>query len=190
MKRVVGIVFVLVAMLTQPALAQNEIGPEGGKLYWLLLIILLPFAIILLNSRYERKNGAAFKGLKNLNWFGGSSKRRLDVALRKDQKYNPTRVKLIIRNTGNQAIDLAPPLLSFNGLFTKRSFLIKSVNGQLIYPLYLEPGREHKIDINLQGFYNKDKKLKSFGFVKLSVKDVKGRRFNAPKVRVNKYLFF
>ena len=63
------------------------------------------------------------------------------------------------------------------------------MDNRMFYPLYLEKGKNHTLDIDLYRFYRHDKGLKKYPKVKIVVFDVKGRRLAGKAVFLRKTLF-
>jgi len=179
MKRFVLWLFLFI--VCQTVHAQNEIGPEGKNLVWILLILPLLGIIYFVFKRKGEKHkwGKTF--------FIKRTKVRLE--LEKDRLYYPDYLKLTVKNSGNTDIDLDRPLLIFDNFWLKRKFRLKGMDNRLFYPLYLEKGKIHTLDIDLYHFYSHDKSLKKFPKVKIIVSDVNGKRLGSRVVFLRKTLF-
>ena len=164
-----------------PLFAQNEIGPEGHKLVWFLMI-LIPLFVYLLYLLFFKKNKSGKKGVF-------LKRTKVEMSLVKDRLYYPDYLKLTIKNTGNTDIDLDRPMLIFDNFWLKRKFRLKGTNQAQIYPLYLEQGKTHTLDIDLNGFYRHDKKLKKYPKTKISCYTVQGKRVGSKAVFLRKTLF-
>lgn len=178
MKRFVLLLFLTV--ICEAVFAQNEIGPEGKNLVWLLLALPV-FAIAYFIFR-NKGNG---EKLGDSSFF---KFRRVKLELQKDRLYYPDFLKLTVRNSGNADIDLDRPLLVFDNFWLKRKFRLNGMDNRLLYPLYLEKGKIHTLDIDIYRFYRHDKRLKKFPKVKIVVSDVKGRRLGSKAVFLRKTL--
>ena len=175
--------FLLSVLLSysQLILAQNEIGPEGDKLIWFLFI---PLIIIVFFFVFRKKSK---KTKVKQNPFFRRSKIR--VELEKDRLYYPNFLTLKVKNMGNYDIDLDKPLLLLDNFWIKRKFRLKGMDNRTFYPLYLEKGKIHTLQIDLTRFYLHDKKLKKFPKAKLIIYDVKGKKLGSKSVYLRKTLF-
>ncbi len=181
MKR--GFIFLILFINSFFVFAQTEVGPEGPKLLWGLLLVILLFSVIFLIGRFlERKK----EGAKKKSVFKRNS---LSIQLEKDKVYFPDFLTLSVQNTGNRAVDLDQPLLIFSNLWIKRNFRLKGMHNRQIYPLYLEAGKTHKLEIDLNRFYRHDKSLKKYPKSKIVIYDVKGKKFGSRSIFLRKTLF-
>lgn len=162
--------------------AQNEIGPEGNKLLWLLPVLVVIILVVLISSNTGREKNKSSK--KTVFAF-----RKISVELEKDALYYPDNLKLTVTNKGNADVDLDKPLLIFDNFWLKRKFRIKGTGRYQFYPLYLAKGETHSINIELDRFYGHDKKLKRFPKVKVEVYDVNGKKLGSRSVFLRKTLF-
>lgn len=156
--------------------AQNEVKPDGDKLVWLLLILATG---IILFSVFGKKG----KGKQPVFIL-----QRIKVELEKNKLFYPDYVKMSVKNTGNIDIDLDRPLLVFDNFWLKRKFRLKGIESRSLYPLYLEKGKTHQLNIDLNHFYLYDKKLKSYPKVKISVFNMKGKRLGSNSIYLRKTL--
>lgn len=162
--------------------AQNEIGPEGSKLIYVLGGVVLISLVFLIGKKLAGKNKKTkakqtpFFRIKNVS-----------VQLEKDTLYYPDNLTLTVKNKGFD-IDLDQPLLVFDNFWLKRKFKIKGMDNHLFYPLYLEKGKTHTLTIDLNRFYSHDKKLKKFPKAKIIVYDVKGKKVGSSSVFLRKTL--
>ncbi len=180
MKKVVLLAFLL--MSSHLLFAQNEIGPEGHKILWVLIILLvLVLAFIFMAKPFKRNHK---KGNKPL-----FPNRKVSMNLEKDTLYYPDNLSLNIKNTGNTDIDLDQPLLVFDNFWIKRKFKLKGMENRTFYPLFLEKGKTHTLHINLTRFYGHDKRLKKFPKAKVYLADVKGKKLGSKSVFLRKTLF-
>lgn len=160
-------------------LAQNEVGPDGDKLVYIFLGIVALIVGFILTGRSSRKTKDG----------GGASlfrNGRVRIELEKSALYYPDRLKLTVKNTGKTDIDLAQPLLVFDNFWLKRKFRLKGSNNYHFYPLYLEKGKTHTLDIDLLRFYGHDKRLRKFPKAKIYLEDVKGRKLGNRAVFLRK----
>lgn len=176
-----ALVLLIILLKSQIIFAQSEVGPEGGKLIWFLLIpLILALVFFVFRKKDLKKTGGKKPFFQN---------RRVKIELEKDSLYYPDNLKLRIKNSGNSDIDIGQPLLVFDNFWLKRKFKLKGVGNRVFYPLYLEKGKTHTLQIDLTGFYAHDKKLKKFPKAKVSVFDVKGKRMGSKSVYLRKTLF-
>jgi hypothetical protein len=167
--------------LSKLIFAQNEIGPEGGKLIWVLIVLM---AIVFFFFIFWKKDKKTAKDKKPL-----FQNRKVKVELEKDSLYYPDSLKLKVTNSGNTDIDLDKPLLILDNFWLKRKFKLKGMENRTFYPLYLEKGKTHSLQIDLNRFYSHDKSLKKFPKAKVSIFDVKGKRLGSKSVYLRKTLF-
>jgi hypothetical protein len=166
----------LILVSTLKLSAQNEVRPDGDKIMWVFLILIV--GIIL--SFVFRKKGNKKKPLIALQ--------RVKIELEKDRLYYPDYLKLTVKNIGNVDIDLARPLLTFDSFWMKRKFRLKGFENRTFYPLYLVKGHTHNLNIDLNHFYGYDKKLKRYPKVKVTLFNVKGQRLGSKSVYLRKTL--
>lgn len=173
----------LLLTLTIPGLklfAANEVAPEGGKLFWALSVLLVGVVLLLL---FRKKRGNQSKTQKPLfQW------KKVKIELEKERIYYPDTIKLTVKNSGNSDIDLDKPLLIFDNFWLNRKFKLKGVGNYSFYPLYLERGKTHTLQIDLKRFYLHDKKLKKFPKIKVKLFDVKGKHLGSKSVYIRKTL--
>ena len=170
---------VLALLLSNRAMAANEIGPEGLNLLLIVLISIISLTIIWL--LFFRKGKLSFPK----NPFS----RKLNVKLVKNKYYKPTHLNLIIENISKKDIDIEAPVILFRKLFAKRKFKLKGINKSEIYPLYLEKGKTHDLNINLSVFHNYDRKLKKYYWCRVFFGDTKGRKYSTKYVKLRSSLF-
>lgn len=174
--------FILVFILNSHLIfAQNEIGPEGGKLIWFLII---PIIVVVLVFAFRKKKVKKAKVKKPL-----FANRKVKITLEKDRLYYPDNLKMTVLNNGNSDVDLDKPLLVLDNFWLKRKFKLKGMGNRTFYPLYLEKGKSHTLQIDLSRFYSHDKKLKKFPKAKVVVFDIKGKRLGSKSVFLRKTLF-
>ncbi len=176
-----ALIFSIFLLNSQLIFAQNEIGPEGDKLVWIFLILIAAGLSFLIFRKKDKKNSKAKKPL--------FQNRKVNIKLEKDSLYYPGNLKLIVKNSGNIDIDLDRPLLVFDNFWLKRKFKLKGMGNRTFYPLYLEKGKTHTLQIDLTRFYSHDKSLKKFPKAKVYVFDVKGKRLGSKSVYLRKTLF-
>jgi hypothetical protein len=156
--------------------AQNEIGPDGDKIVWVMLILA---AVIIISVVFSKRG----KGKQPL-----IALQRIKIDLQKDRLYYPDNIKLTVKNTGNADIDLDRPMLIFDNFWLKRKFRLKGMESRSFYPLYLEKGKTHDLNIDLNHFYSYDRKLKRYPKIKLILFNLKGKRLDSNSVYLRKTL--
>jgi hypothetical protein len=161
--------------------AQNEVGPEGEKLIWVFIIVIVFALSFLIFRKRDKKTAKVHKPL--------FQQKRVTVRLEKDKLYYPNNIKLTVENIGNKDLDLDRPLLILDNFWLKRKFKLKGMGNRTYYPLYLEKGKTHTLQIDLTRFYSHDKKLKKFPKAKILIFDVKGKRLGSKSVYLRKTLF-
>jgi len=161
--------------------AQNEIGPEGEKLIWVFLVLVL---VILAFVVFFRKTAKSLKSSKKPLL----KIQKVKILLEKDKLYYPDSIKLKISNAGNTDIDLDKPLLVLDNFWLKRKFRLKGSENRIFYPLYLEKGKSHTLQIDLTRFYIHDKSLKIFPKAKVFVFNTKGKVLGSKSVYLRKTL--
>lgn len=169
-------------LLSKVLWAQNEIGPEGHKMLWVLLFILvIAGTFILFQKRFRKSSSSSDKAKQG--------RKKVHVQLEKDTVYYPDSLKLSVKNTGTADIDLDRPLLIFDNFWLKRKFRLKGFANRNFYPLYLEQGKTHTLQIDLPRFYKHDKKLRKYPKAKVIINDVKGKKLGSKSVFMRKTLF-
>ncbi|MCF6332587.1 MAG: hypothetical protein L3J11_04810 [Draconibacterium sp.] len=162
--------------------AQNEVKPDGDKLIWIFLVILLVAISFFIFRKSNNKNVSSVK-----NPF--LQFKRVEIQIEKDRLYYPDNLKLTVKNSGNTDLDLDRPLFILDNFWLKRKFKLKGMGNRIFYPLYLEKGKTHTLQIDLNRFYSHDKSLKKFPKAKVSIFDVKGKRLGSKSVYLRKTLF-
>ncbi len=162
-------------------LANNEVGPEGHKLAWLVFSIAVAIvAVVYFLGKKKRMGG--FK-------FGIPKREKVTVELKKDRLYYPRFLELTIINNGKSDVDLGNPFLVLSSIWVSRKFKLKGTNKKWYYPLYLIKNQSHTLNIDLHRFYGFDRTLKRLPRARVVVKDVKGRQLASTKVLLRKTLF-
>lgn len=170
------LLFVLL-VFTLKLFAQNEIGPDGDKLIWFLAIVLLLIAIFVFYMISKNKKGKPV-----------FAREKVKIGLQKDRLYYPDNIKLEVANIGNTDTDLDRPLLVFDNFWLKRKFRLKGSEGRFFYPLFLEKGKTHQLNIDLNHFYAYDKKLSRYPKVKVVIFNVKGKQLAKSAIYLRKTL--
>lgn len=179
MKQVLTVVFMLASAGT--LMADNEIGPEGHKLLWLLLLVAAGILTGGLMLKQRKNNGG--------KWFAFRPRKKVRVELRKDRLYYPRYLELTVTNEGRGDVDIASPLLVLKGFWYKRKFRLKGTNQNWFYPVYLNRNQAHTLQIDLHRFYGFDKTLKRLPKVRIIVSDINGRHLGSRQVILRKTLF-
>jgi len=162
--------------------ARNEVGPDGEKLLWMILVLLALSVVFLVLLKSGKKNSSSARR----PFFAF---KRVRVELNKDRLYYPDKLQLIVKNTGNTFVDLDRPLLVFDKFWLQRKFRLNGAGNRIFYPLYLEKGQEHTLEIDINRFYYHDKTLKRFPKTKIIIYDVKGKRLGSNSIYLRKTLF-
>ena len=178
------LVIFIFLLFTKILFAQNEVGPDGDKLIWVLIVALALGLVFLFLFRNSKRKSTASKKRRPL-----FSIRRVRVVLNKDRLYYPDKLQLIVKNIGNTYIDLDRPMLVFDKFWLQRKFRLNGSGNRIFYPLYLEKGKEHTLEIDINRFYQHDKTLKRFPKTKVIIYDVKGKRLASKSVYLRKTLF-
>ena len=169
------LLFILIGS-TQKLSAQNEVGPDGDKLFWFLLVILAAIIVFVAIRK---------KGDKKRPLF---AREKVKIELEKDRLYYPDYLTLNVKNTGNIDIDLDRPLLVFDNFWLKRKFRLSGTNNRVFYPLYMVKGYNHTLNIDLNHFYSYDRKLRKYPKVKITILNVKGKRLGSISIYLRKTL--
>ena len=177
-KSIIVIVFLLCSQLI---FAQNEVEPDGDKLVWILLFILIATISFFIFRKSDKKTGSAKIPFIQF--------KRVKIELEKDRLYYPDNLKLTVKNSSNTDLDLDQPLLIFDNFWLKRKFRLKGIGNRSFYPLYFEKGKTHSLQIDLNRFYSHDKSIKKFPKAKIILYDVKGKRLGSKSVFLRKTLF-
>jgi len=113
---------------------------------------------------------------------------KLDLTLEKDRFLRPQVLTITIRNIGKNVADIDAPVLEFQKIWTKRKFRLTGVNGYMNYPMYIDPGNRHQLQIETASFHQYDRSIKSFYWARVIVTDVDGRKWKSNKVKLRKSL--
>lgn len=170
------LILLIILVSAQPLFARNEIGPEGSKIAWILIALLVIVALWLFSGKKRNKKQPLI------------IRQRVRIEIEKDRLYFPDELKLTVKNTGNVDIDLDRPLLIFDNFWLKRKFRVKGMENRTFYPLYMIKNYTHTLNIDLNHFYSYDKKLKRYPKVKIIIFNVKGKRLGSNSVYLRKTL--
>ena len=171
---------VLLVGFSRVLFAQNEIGPEGKNLIWVLITGVVAVISFFIFRKGSKRNISGKRQI--FSW------ERLNIKLEKDRMYYPDNLTLTVKNKGNSDIDMDRPLLVFDNFWLRRKFRLNGMDNQMLYPLYLEKGKSHILNIDLYRFYRHDKKLKKYPKVKITIFNVKGKRLGSKAVFLRKTL--
>lgn len=162
-------------------LANNVVGPEGHKLVWLLVLVVV-LGLTAVFFLLKRKSPGGFK-------FKFPARKKVTVELKKDRLYYPRFLELVVTNQGESDVDVGSPMLVLSSIWVTRKFKLKGTNKNWYYPLYLMKNQTHTLNIDLHRFYGFDRTLKRLPRARVVVKDVKGRQLGSRKVLLRKTLF-
>lgn len=175
-----SLMLVVFLFFSQIGLAQNEVGPEGGKLFVVLaaaiLLALVMFLFINAKNIFNALQVALF------------SAEKIKIEIKKDRKYYPDILELIVKNTGRGDVDISQPVLVFDNFWFKRKFKLKGTNNYHFYPLILEKGNTHALKIDLNRFYRHDNRLKKYPKARIIITERKGKRLGTKSVFLRKTL--
>lgn len=162
----------------------NETDPEKLQLLRIIAILIVILVLIIgweiCKIWKNRKNsGGLFRFLKKV---------KLDVVLNKDRLFRPQILTLTIRNTGKYEADLNAPVLEFRKIWSKRKFKLNGIKGQQVYPLFLQPGITHQLEIETSTFHQYDRSIKSFYWARIYISDIEGRKWKSNNVKLRKSL--
>lgn len=175
------LITMLLLLLFTEVTAQNEVGPDGDKLLvFFLVVILVIVGLVAWDSLKQKKTGK-----RNYRFF---VREKISVTLEKDRRYYPDVLTITVKNTGKTDIDLDKPLLVFDNFWFKRKFRLKGFDNYSFYPLFLESGRSHQLPVNLNRFYQHDRKLKKYPKISVALYNVKGKRLGSTSVFIRKTL--
>lgn len=177
-----GFLLAFLLLFSKLIFAQNEVGPEGHKLMWGLLVLLVVTAVFVFTTKPFKKNRQKEKKPLFPN-------RKLQINVEKDALYYPDNLKLSVKNSGNIDVDLDQPLLVFDNFWLKRKFKLKGMGNRTFYPLFFEKGKSHTLQIDLTRFYGHDKSLKKFPKATIYLFDVKGKKLGKKSTYLRKTLF-
>ena len=158
-------------------------GVEKETLVWIIIILLiLLFAVI----RFETQHNIKFR--RN-NTFSLLFRRlQLEIILSKDRILRPQLLTITIRNTGKRDANIEAPVLEFQKIWSKRKFKLNGINGQVIYPMYIDAGKVHQLQVETSSFHQYDREIKSYYWARIVISDVEGRKWKSNKVKLRKSL--
>lgn len=177
MRKLLILVIVLVPSF---CFGQTEVGPDGYfPLVILCLLVGVPLLFLFLRKLLKGRLGGVFP------WF---AKRRLHVELIPNRGYRPDLLKLLVKNGTQKDIDIEAPVLVIRKLWSIRKFKLKGINRAEIYPLYLEKGKTHELQISLSVFHKHDPTLRSYYWTRVLLKDTTGHRYSTNYITLRKSL--
>ncbi len=148
---------------------------------WILITSVLVIGYLFLTRTRTFAKGTDGKKLS-------FNKRRVpyaaEISLEKSQKLNPSIIGMTVTNIGTNEIDLNSPVIIFKRWFSKRKFKVLKVEHSEIYPILLEPGKTHGLDISLDQFYEAVPELQLACRVSIEMKDRNGKRFKSQTIRL------
>lgn len=156
---------------------------DNETLGWVIFFMAIPYFFLLAALSYRKvrtmkpfKLSRLYKSIK------------LVVHLEKDKPLRPQVLTMTIRNTGKHEADIDAPVLEFRKIWTKRKFKLNGINGNAIYPMYINPGSSHQLRIETATFHQYDRTIKSFYWARIVVTDVDGRTWKSNTVKLRKSL--
>ncbi len=169
----------------RPQLAFSLFEPNVDKetLVWIIIVLLallfMMFAIEIRRALLKRKPGSIFRFFRKV---------RLEVSLEKDRNFKPQVLTLTIRNTGKREVNIKAPVLEYSKIWSKRKFRLNGINGNQIYPMFIDPGKMHLLRIETATFHQYDREIKSFYWARIIIRDVEGRKWRSNAVKLRKSL--
>jgi hypothetical protein len=162
----------------------NETDPEKLQLIRINAILLLILCLIVgweIWKLFQRKknSGGFFRLMKKID---------LKIVLQKDRLFHPQVLTLTIFNSGKNEADLNAPVLEFRKIWSTRKFKLNGINGQQVYPLFLQPGIKHQLQIETSTFHQYDRSIKDFYWARIYVSDIEGRKWKSNNVKLRKSL--
>lgn len=171
----------ILVLSVQQVFARETVGPEGGKLLWILAGFMLLMVLMIFSFRGKRFSLSAQSLLK--------PGKKISIEISTDRRYYPDYMKLVVKNTGRKDVDLENPLLIFDSFWLKRKFRLTGLNNYRFYPLLLGKGETHELNIDINRFYRHDNRLKRFPKVKVVISETGGRRLGSRSIFLRKTLF-
>jgi len=156
---------------------------EKETLVWIILVMTIPFLFVLFVFIFRiSKNIRPIKLSRFLRVV------KLEVKLEKDKPLRPQLLTMTIRNTGKNEADIDAPVLEFRKIWTKRKFKLSGINGNAIYPMFIDTGKSHQLRIETSTFHQYDRSIKSFYWARVIVTDADGRLWKSNSVKLRKSL--
>lgn len=173
----------LIKLSLPPFISQLAEKVEKETLVWIILFMTIPFLFVL--SIFIYRISRNIKPIK-LSRFLKIVK--LEILLEKDKPLRPQLLTMTIRNTGKNEADIDAPVLEFRKIWTKRKFKLNGINGNAIYPMFINSGKTHQLRIETSTFHQYDRSIKSFYWARIIVTDVDGRKWKSNSVKLRKSL--
>ncbi|MDP3180207.1 MAG: hypothetical protein Q8M67_00130 [Bacteroidota bacterium] len=175
--------FLLVTLNLPQIVSRLAEAFEKETLVWIILIMAIPFiAVVAIFIFRITRNIKPIKLSRFLKIV------KLEILLEKDKPLRPQLLTLTIRNTGKNEADIDAPVLEFRKIWTKRKFKLSGINGNAIYPLFIDSGKSHQLRIETSTFHQYDRSIKSFYWARVIVTDVDGRQWKSNSVKLRKSL--
>jgi len=108
--------------------------------------------------------------------------------LDKDRLFRPKILTLTITNNSKHDVDIEAPVLEYRKIWSNRKFKLNGINGQQIYPMYIDSGKTHKLRIETSTFHQYDRSIKSYYWACIYVTEVNGRKWKSNSVKLRKSL--
>lgn len=175
--------YLLFMVRPQLAFSLNEPGMDKGTLVRIIIVLLV---LLLVLSTFEIRR--ALRKRKKWNLFRYFKKVMLEVSLEKDRTFRPQVLTLTISNTGKHEASIEAPVLEYSKIWSKRRFRLNGINGNQIYPMFIDPGKIHQLHIETSTFYQYDNTIKSFYWARIKVMDVEGRKWYSNEIKLRKSL--
>jgi hypothetical protein len=175
--------FLLISLSLPPFISQLTERVEKETLVWIILLMAIPFLFVL--AAFIFRITRNIKPIKLSRFF---RQVKLEVRLEKDKPLRPQWLTMTIRNTGKNEADIDAPVLEFRKIWTKRKFKLSGINGNAIYPMFIDSGKTHQLRIETSTFHQYDRSIKSFYWARVFVTDVDGRQWKSNSVKLRKSL--
>jgi len=175
--------FLLIMLSLPPFISQLAEGVEKETLVWIILIMAVPFLFVV--SAFIFRITSNIKPIKLSRFFKIV---KLEILLEKDKPLRPQLLTMTIRNTGKNEADIDAPILEFRKIWTKRKFKLNGINGNAIYPMFIDSGKTHQLRIETSTFHQYDRSIKSFYWARVIVTDIDGRQWKSNSVKLRKSL--
>lgn len=156
---------------------------DNETLGWVIFFMAIPYLALFA--------ALAFRKIRTMKPFKLSrlyKSIKLVVRLDKDKPLRPQVLTMTIRNTGKHEADIDAPVLEFRKIWTTRKFKLNGINGNAIYPMYINPGSSHQLRVETATFHQYDRSIKSFYWARIIVTDVDGRTWKSNSVKLRKSL--
>lgn len=162
----------------------NETDPEKVQLLRIIAFLVIFLGIFIIRDAWKFFQDQGPLG----RHFRFLSKVKLEVTLEKDRLFRPQVLTLTISNIGKYEADLNAPVIEFRKIWSKRRFKLNGIKGHQVYPMYLNPGLTHELEIETATFHQYDRTIKKFYWARVYVSDIKGYSWKSNKVKLRKSL--